>query len=303
MKKNCFFSTVFIALITFLLCCIYATISAVSGLKKWDDSNSFTNSHQAGQLTYLSTKVKQYAKPGTNITTLMKRRKGYYDPLVDRPIHLESNEQISPLPIIVRTMQTYFSQVQLSNATIANNDGDNGNSTFDSTKILEREQWRVLAVLMDHYSKTPHPIDSDVVELRHCRLHMINYFKFSSWASVILQDAWPKFERKLKRSAEEVKGLGRKDDWDDVMYREFCFGLLEIFATHSNGGGENGPICDFDKYSLKIQRGDLLSAELILRNASVSLRSNTNLPRLVFVIVAFEDADHLECWKSNIPAC
>mmetsp|Transcript_28567 Transcript_28567/g.61517 ORF Transcript_28567/g.61517 Transcript_28567/m.61517 type:complete len:627 (+) Transcript_28567:133-2013(+) len=300
MKKNCFFSTVCIAFVTFFLSCIYATISAVSLLKKWDDSKSITNSHQADQLTYLSTKVKQYAKPGTNIPTLMKRIKGYYDPLVDRPIHLESNEQISPLPIIVRTMQRYFPQIQHSNATTTNNDGDSGISTLDSTKILEREQWRVLEVLMDHYSKTPHPIDSDVVELRHCRLHMINYFKFSSWASVILQDAWPKIERKLRRNAEEVKGLGRKDDWDDDMYREFCFGLLEIFATHSHGGGKNGQICEFDKYSLKIQRGDLLSAELILRNASKSLSSNTNLPRLVFVIVAFQDADHLE---ALIKAC
>jgi len=74
------------------------------------------------------------------------------------------------------------------------------------------------------------------------------------------------------------------------MYLEFCLGLLEIFATHSNGE-ENDKICDFEKYSLNIQRADLRSAELTLRSVPTSA---SRMPRLVFVIVAFQDVDHLE---------
>eukprot|EP00536_Pseudo-nitzschia_multiseries_P002727 jgi/Psemu1/317962/estExt_fgenesh1_pm.C_370008 len=169
-------------------------------------------------------------------------------------------------------------------------------NTVNNTNALQRERLRVLEVLIEHYSRTPYPFDSDVVELGHCRLDMIDYSKFSNWASVILQDAWSKIEGKLKRNSAEVKDLRRRDGWDDDMYREFCFGLLEIFATH-NTGDENGAICDFQKYSLKIRRPDLRSAESTLRNVPVS---PNNLPRLVFVIIAFQDADHLE---ALIEAC
>jgi hypothetical protein len=93
----------------------------------------------------------------------------------------------------------------------------------------------VLEALINHYSATSHQIDSDIVELRHCRLDTIDYSKFSRWAAVILLDAWPSVAGKLKKNRNEVKGLSRNGSWDDSMYLEFCLGLLEMFATHSNG--------------------------------------------------------------------
>jgi hypothetical protein len=178
--------------------------------------------------------------------------------------------------LLVQTLKTHFSQISLNATTRANND--------------------ILEVLINYYSKSSRPIHSDVVELRHCQLDKVDYSKFVPWAAVILQDAWGGglgLEKKLKRDMDEVKGI-RKDGWDIDMYLEFCLSLLEIYATHTDNGDGNTKICNFEKYSLQIEHNDddlLSTAEKTLRNVPVN---HNGLPRLVFVIVAFQDADHLE---------
>jgi hypothetical protein len=295
-KAHWFPSVATVAFVTLYLSSIYGTLSTISLLKKWENCHTWTGHSQDDQQPHDSTKIKirenTRAVTVTNSTNSTKRSKFDFD------VALGSNDQRLLYPIIVQTLQTHFSRISL-NTTIANNDHGNDVRVLNNTDILQREQRRVLETLINHYSTTSHRIYSDVVELRHCRLDAIDYSKFSRWAAVILIDAWPKVEGKLKKNANEVKGLSRNDGWDDSMYLEFCLGLLEMFATHSKGeGNASRAICDFEQYSLNIQRAaDMRSAESILRSVPIS---SDGLPRLVCVIVAFQDADHLE---ALIEAC
>jgi hypothetical protein len=128
---------------------------------------------------------------------------------------------------------------------------------------------------------TARPLNSDVVELRHCHLAQIDYLDFTTWASVILNDAWPNFQKKIKAGYPEVRDLS-KYAWDQFMVPEFALGLLEIFATHRGH-------CDFERFPLQIAY-DLSAAASVLRRVP----SNPSLPRLAIVIVAFKDAEHLD---------
>jgi len=252
-----FFTTVTFAFITLFLSSIYLMISTVPVLKDVLDRD---NMNELDKIPITFTNIK-WTK-STNLTKV---------------ISIDDRSDF----ILVKTLKEHSSRIFLDAITTNSN---------NDTNVLQREQLRILDVLRSHYSQISRPIQSDVVELNHCQLDKLDYSKFSSWASVILHDAWPTLEGKLKRDTKEVKGI-EKDGWDDGMYLEFCLGLLEVYATH-NGDG-NIQICDFEKYSLHIEcSGDLLStAETTLRNVSVS---HDGLPRLVFVIVAFQDADHLE---------
>lgn len=125
------------------------------------------------------------------------------------------------------------------------------------------------------------PLKSDVVELRHCHLGRIDYATYTAWATVILQDAWPKFELKLLHNVSEVDDLS-KLSWDRFMVPEFALGLLEVWATHHDH-------CDFNKYPLEIS-DDLSDAAMTLQKVP----PDSTLPRLAIVIVAFKDIQHLE---------
>mmetsp|Transcript_10741 Transcript_10741/g.12381 ORF Transcript_10741/g.12381 Transcript_10741/m.12381 type:complete len:586 (+) Transcript_10741:226-1983(+) len=253
MSRFLFTATASFAFITLFLSSIYLMISTVPVLK---DVLPRDNMKELDGMHIASTNIK-WTKT-TNLTNVISSD--------DRSVFL-----------LVKKLKEHSSRIFLD----ANN---------NTNVLLQREQLRILDVLRSHYSQISRPIQSDVVELSHCQLDKLDYSKFSSWASVILHDAWSTLEGKLKRDTKEVKGM-KKDAWDDVMYLEFCLGLLEVYATH-NGDG-NIKICNFEKYSLNIERsGDLLStAETTLRNVPVS---HDGLPRLVFVIMAFQDADHLE---------
>jgi hypothetical protein len=129
------------------------------------------------------------------------------------------------------------------------------------------------------------PLNSDVVELRHCHLGHIDYLNFTKWATVIIDDAWPNFDKKVKSWSTDVMDLS-KFAWENFMVPEFALGLLEVFATH------NGR-CDFNKYPLQIANYDLNAAEAVLTKTSKVLPSEASLPRLTIIIVAFRDAQHL----------
>ena len=125
------------------------------------------------------------------------------------------------------------------------------------------------------------PLKSDVVELRHCNLARVDYLNYTAWASPILVDAWPNFDKKLKAQSPEVMDL-TKSSWTEFMVPEFALGLLEIYATHNEH-------CDFTNYPLQIAY-DLSQAEMVLRKVT----AHPSLPRFAIVIVAFKDAEHLE---------
>lgn len=306
MKKAHWFpySVATAAFVALNLSSIYGTLSTISLLNKWGETHDRTGHSQDDQQPRDSTKTKirEHTRAVT-VTNSIDSTKGNK---LDFDLAFGSIDQSFLYPSIVQTLQTHISRISLNTTVIANDDHGNdvGLHVLNNTDILQREQRRVLEALINHYSTSSHRIDSDFVELSHCRLDVIDYSKFSRWAAVILLDAWPKVEGKLKKNRNEVKGLSRNGGWDDSMYLEFCLGLLEIFATHSNGEGNasstTSTICDFEKYSLTIQRAaddDLRSAKSILRSVPIS---SDGLPRLVFVITAFQDADHLE---TLIEAC
>ena len=126
------------------------------------------------------------------------------------------------------------------------------------------------------------PLNSDVVELRHCHLGLLDYKKYTAWASAILDHAWPNFESKIKSNSPEVMNL-TSAAWKETMVPEMALGLLEVFATNEGH-------CDFSKYPLQIDY-DLSLAAAVLK----AVPDDPNrLARLAIVIVAFKDATHLE---------
>ena len=279
-KSHCWSpSAVIVVFVTLCLCSFYETISTVFLFQKWDSSidDSTRYAQVDEQQPNYSSKARnrETTRAVTNTTNSSKG--------VQLDVGFGENDEGFLHPFVVQRIQTEIFQLPL-NATTGNNDDDVN---------FQRERLRVLEALVNHYSETSHRLDSDVVELNHCRLDIIDYSRFSSWAAVILLDAMPKFEGKLRRNSDEVKGLeGKKNS----VYLEFSLGLLEVFATHSKGEGDIS-ICDFEKYSLNLRGSDLLSAESALRSVPVSA---DGLPRLAFVIIAFQDADHLE---ALIDAC
>ena len=124
----------------------------------------------------------------------------------------------------------------------------------------------------------PRPLNSDVVELRHCQLGLLDYSKYSAWADAILDDARPNFESKVKSNSPEVMNL-TSDAWTETMVPEMALGLLEIYATNEGH-------CDFSKYPLQIPY-DFSQAATVLRAVPVDANG---LPRLAIVIIAFKDA-------------
>eukprot|EP00533_Pseudo-nitzschia_delicatissima_P010322 CAMPEP_0116091644 /NCGR_PEP_ID=MMETSP0327-20121206/7615_1 /TAXON_ID=44447 /ORGANISM="Pseudo-nitzschia delicatissima, Strain B596" /LENGTH=594 /DNA_ID=CAMNT_0003583009 /DNA_START=72 /DNA_END=1856 /DNA_ORIENTATION=+ len=278
-KAHCWSpSTAIVVLLTLCLCSFYGTISTVFLFQKWDSINNSTSHAQADQQQPNYSSKARNRETTRAITNTTNSSKG-----VQLDVGFGENNEGFLHPFVVQRIQTEISQLPL-NATTGSNDDDVN---------FQRERLRVLEALVNHYSETTHRLDSDVVELNHCRLDIIDYSRFSSWAAVILLDAMPKFEGKLRRNSDEVKGLEGKEN---SVYLEFSLGLLEVFATHSKGETDLS-ICDFEKYSLNPRGADLLSAESALR--SVPFHPDGN-PRLVFVIIAFQDADHLE---ALIDAC
>ena len=276
MKKAHWFSSATFAFVALVVSSFYRTFSAVSLLKNWNEEiHNSTNQFQVRR------------EPVDSLTTKGNVRR--------HPLTVSSgggDDQRLDDVVIAQSIQRHFS-VLSRNPSFKQAYGEGVSS---STNALKIERLRVLETLLKYFSNTSDRIESDVVELRHCRLEVVDYSNFSSWAAVILVDAWSKIESKLEKRSPDVQGLGSKDDWEGSMYLEFCLGLLEIYVTHSKGEN-NTPICDFQRYPLEIQRADLISATSALRSISTS---TDGLPRLVFAIVAFQDANHLE---TLIEAC
>ncbi len=264
-----------VALVTLYLCSLYGMISTISLFQNWNDIYNSTSHSQADQQQPLFSPMANYFETVRARTdTSNSIQNGQLD------IAVRDDDDLLFHSTVVQRIQSEWSQLS-SNLKAGNNDDDAN---------LHRERLRVLEVLKKRFSETSNPLVSDVVELGHCRLDIIDYSRFSSWAAVILLDARPKFERKLKRNANEMKGQDWEESCDSPMYKEFALGLLEVFATHSKGEG-NSSICNFDRYSLSPRGADLLSAASALRNVP---SSPDGVPRLVFVIIAFQDADHLQ---------
>jgi len=126
---------------------------------------------------------------------------------------------------------------------------------------------------------TRHVLESAVVDLRHCSLEKIDYTNFTKWAQYIFDEGSIRFQSKV------IDGIGINDeDWNQTVRPELILGLLEIFATHHN-------VCDFSKLQLNIPNVDYSTHAAFIQR--IPQKPTDQLARLVFVIVAFHDCDHL----------
>ena len=118
-----------------------------------------------------------------------------------------------------------------------------------------------------------HTYKSDIVELRHCNLRLIDWNDFFAWASRILDDKMPQFQKHNDYS--------NFTDWPDLE-QEFVLELLEIYATFSGA-------CRFDT-GYPFVPPTLPDARRLFQDVVPS----PNFARLAIVIIAFQDALHLQ---------
>ena len=261
------------ALVALLLCSIYGTLSPIVMMNVWQ-------SQQA-----IHSDIDLPRSPHAGNSKNHRNSKAFVNSTVEHSFR--GNNELFSRHVVVQSIREH--QAGLSMNATASADKDEN--------VLQTERLHVLEVLMNYFSEPSHPVHSDIVELGHCRLDQIDYSNFSRWAAVILQHARPNFENTIHKYTAEAAANGLSTNTTvDSVYLEFCLGLLEVFATHGKGK-DNEAICDFEKYPWTPKEFNLLTDMSTLNRVAVSPQG---LPRLVFVIIAFQDATHLE---TLIEAC
>ena len=255
------------ALVALLLCSIYGTLSPIVMMNVWQSQRA------------IHSDIDLPRSPHDGKSNHPKHSTTFVNNTVEH--FFPGNSGLFSRPVVVQSIREHRTGLSMSETTPTNEYDD----------VLQTERLHVLEVLMNSFSGPSNPMHSDVVELSHCRLDQIDYSNFSRWAAVILQHARPNIENTIRKHTVEAatKGLATNTTVDSV-YLEFCLGLLEVFATHGKGK-QGDAICDFDKYPLTPKKFNLLTDESTLKSVAVSPQG---LPRLVFVIIAFQDATHLE---------
>lgn len=126
-------------------------------------------------------------------------------------------------------------------------------------------------------------IQSDIVELEHCSLTDLNYTHFTEWAEPILNQTWNKLLDSDKKEIvqDQATAIQVQDEWK--------LELLEMYATHSGW-------CDFSQYRPIVPSTvtGLSQAASTLRRVVETVPTPSNHARIVFCIVAYQDAAHLE---------
>ena len=118
-------------------------------------------------------------------------------------------------------------------------------------------------------------IPSDVVELRHCNLQLVDWDDYFAWASFIL-------ETKMKH-VRSNPAYAEFTDWQ-ALEQEFCLELLEIYATHRG-------YCHFDDGDFVVAPHLPKAAEIF---STIPAAANQNYARLSICIIAFQDAPQLQ---------
>lgn len=142
------------------------------------------------------------------------------------------------------------------------------------------------------------PLGSDVVELYHCNVPKVlseplRRSNFTAWAEPLVNDAVAASIKAAARtgvSSKQPTGLTSSEI--DRMRKEFVLEILEMYA---NAQG----LCDFEMYqvpSVPITTPNLEAIQTRIRVLELDAveRRDENLARIIFVIVAFRDVDHLE---------
>jgi hypothetical protein len=124
-------------------------------------------------------------------------------------------------------------------------------------------------------------IQSDIVELEHCSLTDLNYTHFTEWAEPILNQTWNKLLNSDKKERVQDHATAIQDEWK--------LELLEMYATHSGW-------CDFSQYRPTVPSTvpRLTQAASTLQRVVETAPTPLNHARIVFCIVAYQDATHLE---------
>ncbi len=124
------------------------------------------------------------------------------------------------------------------------------------------------------YHDSLHSFNSDIVELRHCNLRLMDWNDYFTWASRILDEKMPQFQKHNDYS--------NFTDWPDLE-QEFVLELLEIYATFSG-------LCRFDT-GYPFVPPMLPDARRLFQNA---VPTSPDFAQLAIVIIAFQDALHLQ---------
>jgi hypothetical protein len=124
-------------------------------------------------------------------------------------------------------------------------------------------------------------IQSDVVELEHCSLTDLNYTHFTEWAEPILNQTWNKLLNSEKKEMIRDQATAIQDEWR--------LELLEMYASHSGW-------CDFSQYrpTVPSTAPRLTQAASTLQRVVETVPVPSNHARIVFCIVAYQDAAHLQ---------
>lgn len=124
-------------------------------------------------------------------------------------------------------------------------------------------------------------IQSDIVELEHCSLSHLNYTHFTEWAEPILNQTWNKLLNSENKERVQDHAAAIQDEWK--------LELLEMYATHSGW-------CDFSQYRPNVPSTapQLNQAVSTLQRVVETVPTPSNHARIVFCIVAHQDATHLE---------
>jgi hypothetical protein len=122
---------------------------------------------------------------------------------------------------------------------------------------------------------------SDIVELEHCSLANLNYTHFTEWAEPILNQTWNKLLNSEKKEMVQDYAAAIQDEWK--------LELLEMYATHSGW-------CDFSQYRPTVPSTvpRLTQAASTLQRIVETVPTPSNHARILFCIVAYQDAIHLE---------
>ena len=123
------------------------------------------------------------------------------------------------------------------------------------------------------YYNPLHPLDSDIVELRHCHFQSLDWKKYFTWASHILDEKMPQFRANQDEQYSNVT----------AMEEEFVLELLEIYATFHGQ-------CRFDTGYPYLPASLPLSTRVF---PNVTATHDLKYARLAIVIVAFQDAPQL----------
>ena len=164
-----------------------------------------------------------------------------------------------------------------------------GNNDNTNPMLDDNGSWRIIRLglnLSTTMTTTTTLLASDIVELDHCTVNETNvpWTEFLAWAN-----------RKIGGTIKKIRTSDRRDSlltnkslsWREIR-DEWKLELLEMHATHHQ-------LCNFSKYhpTVPADSPNIRQAGTTLRKIASTIPTPPNHARIAFVIIAYQDAEHL----------